>query len=55
MELKKLEALAALEHRIDRATERLKVDIKIHLMDTAQAIEEIRTQLLEAQDRQGGR
>ena len=46
MELKKLEALAALEYRIDRATEKLKVDIKIHLMDTAQEIENIRLQLL---------
>lgn len=57
MELKRLEALAALEHRIDSATEKLKVDIKVGLMDTAQAIDEINLKLesLEAQNRQGGK
>ncbi|MEG4917503.1 MULTISPECIES: hypothetical protein [unclassified Microcoleus] len=56
MELKRLEQLAALENRIDTATEKLKVDIKIGLMDTAQAIEEIKLQLqeIEAQKGKGG-
>lgn len=59
MELEKLEALAALEHRIDSATEKLKVNIKVGLMDTAQAIEEVNLKLqslgAEAQNRQGGK
>jgi len=55
MEFERMEKLAALEYRIDRATEKLKVKIKIGLMDVSQAIEEIRIQLQEAQNNQGGK
>lgn len=47
MELEKMEKLAALEHRIDTATEKLGVKIKIGLMDVSQEIEEIKLQLQE--------
>ncbi|MEG4446693.1 hypothetical protein QUB49_33890 [Microcoleus sp. AT9_B4] len=46
MELERMEKLAALEHKIDTARERLRVNIGIRLMDTAQEIENIRLQLL---------
>lgn len=55
MELRRMEKLAALEHRIDTATEKLGVKIKIGLMDVSQTIEEIKLQLEEAQKSQGRR
>ncbi len=54
MELRRLERLAALEYRIDTATDKLRGEIKIGLMDVAQAIEEIKLQLQEVQESQRG-
>lgn len=45
MEFERMEKLAALKYKIDTATEKLKVEIKCGLMDTAQAIEEIKARL----------
>jgi len=47
MELRRMEKLAALEHRIDTASEKLRGEIKIGLMDVSQEIEEIKLQLQE--------
>lgn len=55
MELKKMERLAALEHRIDTATEKLRVEIKTGLMDVAQTIEEVKVRIQEIQAEKGGK
>jgi len=55
MELRRMENLAALEHRIDTATEKLRGEIKIGLMDVSQAIEEIKLQMQEIQNSQAGK
>ena len=55
MELRRLERLAAFEYRIDTVTEKLRVEIKVGLMDVSQAIEEIKLQMQEVQNRQGGK
>ncbi len=55
MELKRMERLAALEHRIDTATEKLRCNIKIGLMDVSQTIEEVKARLEEIQAEKGGK
>ncbi|MEG4408924.1 hypothetical protein [Microcoleus sp. MON2_D5] len=51
-----MEKLAALEHRIDTATEKLAIKIKIELMDVSGEIERIKLHLqeIESKKEKGG-